>query len=1156
MAQTNFTPISLYFSTTAAAVPTAGNLVNGELAINITDGKLYYKDNAGVVKVIAGAGGTGIVAGSNTQVQYNNNGVFGASANLTFNGTTLTTAGLSDSGNLTFTGTGNRITGDFNNAAQASRVLFQTSSTNASTNLGLIPNGTNVNSNLITYNNSDTTNASRMRIGIDGTAGLLVSDFNGTGTALPMAFYTGGAERLRIDTSGNSLLGTTTGFTTTEIAGSSVVSGAGIYPFVLSSTASQNTTITGSLIVQNATSLARNGTSTTTSAGIIGAPRISNNGSGTSTQTVYGVYGGPVIDSTSNTANINLYGGGFFANRTSSNDIGTNNAFLGGLLVGGSQSQSISTTIGNIYGVFSTASLITGVATSVLVYNGNLTIGGSTATVPSSTANGFGIRLNSLSVGTTAGGQTASVTNLYAYMVNAINIRDTATVTNYYGLFLNSATVTGVLTNNWGVYQNDTAANNYFAGNVGLGTTTVRAQEHIFGVGQLTAALTDAGARGGMLRVSDNSSSAGAGGAILFASSQGDVANSVGFAAIKGLLGNGSDNTAGDLAFSTRNAAADTALTERMRITAAGDVGIGTSSPSGRLDVVTGANFNSRFFNNAGGNTDIYVNTSAVARDWIISRRSNGEGWLYMQGADPIVLYTNGAERMRFTSTGNALLGTTVDYTTTTNAGNMAVAGLGIYPYTIQTGTTNTTVSSSLNIENLTIFSGNNGTSSQTYDGIISTPKGSNTGAGGTNFVTVRGGTFQPSIQSSGSAARVQIVGVTATATRNNANDTSTASNNSVFGVSAVAQNGTSAAAGIVTGTAAAVQGNVLNNNGTITTMYGFRGLNQIANSTAALSASSTNSYVYSSEASVGSSSGGPGTVTNLFGYRSTLTVGATGTVSNYYGLFLGIPIVTGTLTNRWGVYQEDPSSPNFFNGNVGIGTTSPTTRLVINGGPGTAQTRFEVSTTEVQEVATNAAQSAYANRLADAAQHIWKTSSAEAMRINSSGTLLVACTTGPSSTNRGVSIATNGPSGMQIAIANTITAGFAGNVVFINGNGQVGSIDTSGTSTSYVTTSDYRLKENIAPMTGALDVVSALKPVTYKWKTDGSNSQGFIAHELQAVVPECVSGEKDAVDDEGKPKYQGIDTSFLVATLTAAIQEQQALIEQLTTRLNALEGK
>ena len=112
-----------------------------------------------------------------------------------------------------------------------------------------------------------------------------------------------------------------------------------------------------------------------------------------------------------------------------------------------------------------------------------------------------------------------------------------------------------------------------------------------------------------------------------------------------------------------------------------------------------------------------------------------------------------------------------------------------------------------------------------------------------------------------------------------------------------------------------------------------------------------------------------------------------------------------------------------------------------------------------------------------------------------------------------------------------------------------VGSISTDGSSTAYNTSSDYRLKNTIAPMTGALAKVALLKPCTYKWNADGSDGEGFIAHELAEVVPQCVTGEKDAVetytDEDGneqtRPKYQGIDTSFLVATLTAAIQELKA---------------
>jgi hypothetical protein len=114
------------------------------------------------------------------------------------------------------------------------------------------------------------------------------------------------------------------------------------------------------------------------------------------------------------------------------------------------------------------------------------------------------------------------------------------------------------------------------------------------------------------------------------------------------------------------------------------------------------------------------------------------------------------------------------------------------------------------------------------------------------------------------------------------------------------------------------------------------------------------------------------------------------------------------------------------------------------------------------------------------------------------------------------------------------------------------GRISWDNSNTSYGTTSDYRLKENVQPMTGALAKIALLKPCTYTWKDGGKQGQGFIAHELGEVVPECVMGEKDAVDENGEIKPQGIDTSFLVATLTAALQEQQAIIESLKARLDA----
>jgi hypothetical protein len=133
-------------------------------------------------------------------------------ADLTFDGTTLTSGAFSTAGSLTFTGTSNRILGDFSNATAANRVAFQSSTTNGVTNVGVIPNGTATDSAVSIINNSDPTNASRISISINAaTDARINSAINGTGTYLPMTFYTGGSERVRIDTSGNVGVGTTGG---------------------------------------------------------------------------------------------------------------------------------------------------------------------------------------------------------------------------------------------------------------------------------------------------------------------------------------------------------------------------------------------------------------------------------------------------------------------------------------------------------------------------------------------------------------------------------------------------------------------------------------------------------------------------------------------------------------------------------------------------------------------------------------------------------------------------------------------------------------------------------------------------------------------------------------------------------------------------------
>tara|TARA_B110000977_G_scaffold86630_1_gene115411 strand:+ start:28 stop:1491 length:1464 start_codon:yes stop_codon:yes gene_type:complete len=211
---------------------------------------------------------------------------------------------------------------------------------------------------------------------------------------------------------------------------------------------------------------------------------------------------------------------------------------------------------------------------------------------------------------------------------------------------------------------------------------------------------------------------------------------------------------------------------------------------------------------------------------------------------------------------------------------------------------------------------------------------------------------------------------------------------------------------------------------------------------------------------------------------------------------------------------------------------------------------------------------------------HRWFGTSGEVMRIDSSGNMLVGTQSAGTQAAGGVAIVPSTDSLIRIGHANGTGSGSL-YMQFSYNSSALGSISQHGTSQIlFNTTSDYRLKENVVPMTGSIDRLKALKPSQFNFITDSGNTvDGFLAHEVQAVVPEAISGTKDAMkdeeyevtaavlDDEGieitaavmgthsVPDMQGIDQSKLVPLLTAAIQEQQTLIEALTARITALEG-
>ena len=193
-------------------------------------------------------------------------------------------------------------------------------------------------------------------------------------------------------------------------------------------------------------------------------------------------------------------------------------------------------------------------------------------------------------------------------------------------------------------------------------------------------------------------------------------------------------------------------------------------------------------------------------------------------------------------------------------------------------------------------------------------------------------------------------------------------------------------------------------------------------------------------------------------------------------------------------------------------------------------------------------------------------TNNTERIRFLSDGQVQISGGSGRAST---LQVCDGLGGGYEAISTMTAQSGNATQIAFINPNGTVGYINTNGSGTSYLTSSDYRLKDNVTDLTGAITRIKTLKPKRFNFKsTPDETVDGFLAHEVSSIVPEAISGEKDAVEkyrnaDEipegssiGDNKLdengdtiidpQGIDQSKLVPLLVAAVQELTAKVEAL----------
>jgi len=565
---------------------------------------------------------------------------------------------------------------------------------------------------------------------------------------------------------------------------------------------------------------------------------------------------------------------------------------------------------------------------------------------------------------------------------------------------------------------------------------------------------------------------------------------------------------------------------ERLRIDSSGNVGIGTSSPLGKLEVKGAGFVASHISGDSTSETQLRFNTNTAAR---VSNQANTS----------LIFDTNATERMRIDSSGRVGIGTSSPTQKLTVAN-----GYGIFEG-IKVGQNGTDIDSTfLGASSLLAFK-LNGTERMRID------SSGNVGIGDTAPVTPL------------TIATTNKLGSTFTGTTNGEGLTVTQTNYTAGNYISLVE-------------AAYDDSGDIAPNVRIGAMFDGNGSNLAFGTSNSYGSGITNTAMFID------SSGNVGLGTSTFNatYNPKLQVtsdqsdGTGGVlIQNYLPTLTLEDISGGAATSQ---IQQDQTSMLFKNGgterlridssgNVGIGTSSPSQKLDVRGAGARiylndANEDIDMNSTADGQLRLDGSGYAGAIALNTDGMNIYTNASSrgiifgvnetERMRIDTSGNVLVGATNN--------AIGNVGFKFNSTGFARSERSGTAaqGHIAFTNANGDRGSITTNSTSTQYNTTSDYRLKENVTGITDGIERVKQLNPSRFNFIVDADTTvDGFMAHEAATVVPEAVTGEKDAVDADGNPEYQGIDQSKLVPLLTAALQEAITKIEDLESRVATLEG-